>query len=143
MDGHRVTVEVGIEGLADQRVNLNRLAVNENGLEGLHTESVQRGSTVQEHGVLSRHFFQLLPHRHMTVFHHALGTAEGTVPVIGHQGPDNEWLEELQRHDFWQTTLVQFQLRAHHNGGTCGVVDTLTEEVLTEPTLLTLQYVSQ
>ena len=39
--GHLVTVEVGVERLADERVDLDGLAVDEYRLEGLDTETVQ------------------------------------------------------------------------------------------------------
>ena len=52
MDRHLVTVEVGVERGADQRVDLDGRALDEQGLEGLDAETVQRGGPVQEYGVL-------------------------------------------------------------------------------------------
>ena len=57
VDSHLVTVEVGVEGLTYERMKLERLTVNENGFEGLNTESVQRRCTVQHYGVL---FYDLI-----------------------------------------------------------------------------------
>jgi hypothetical protein len=37
VDGHLVTVEVGVESSADQRVDLYRLALDEDRFEGLDT----------------------------------------------------------------------------------------------------------
>ena len=44
--GHLVTVEVGVEGGASQRMQLDGLAFNKHGLEGLDAQTVQlvRGS---------------------------------------------------------------------------------------------------
>ena len=42
VDGHLVTVEVGVEGRADERVDLDGLALDELRLEGLDAEAVQR-----------------------------------------------------------------------------------------------------
>ena len=60
-----------------------------------------------------------------------------------HQTLHDEGLEELQRHLLGQTTLVHLQLRTNHNHGTTGVVHALTQQVLTETTLLTLEHVRQ
>ena len=45
--GHLVTVEVGIEGGADQGMKLDRLAFDEHRLEGLDTQPVQRRRPVE------------------------------------------------------------------------------------------------
>jgi hypothetical protein len=44
VDGHLVAVEVGVERRADQRVQLDRLAFDQDRLEGLDAQAVQRGS---------------------------------------------------------------------------------------------------
>jgi hypothetical protein len=49
VDGHLVTVEVGVEGATDERVQLDGLTLDELGLEGLDTEAVQRRGAVEEH----------------------------------------------------------------------------------------------
>src|ERR1017187_10317834 len=50
VDGHLVAVEIGVEGRAHQRVNLDGLAFHQHRLERLDAEAVQRGSAVQ-HGL--------------------------------------------------------------------------------------------
>src|SRR6185437_6433135 len=50
--GHLVAVEVRVEGGADERMNLDGLALDEHRLEGLDAEAVQRRSAVQQHGVV-------------------------------------------------------------------------------------------
>ena len=47
VDGHLVAVEVGVEGGADQRVELDGLALDQLGLEGLDAEAVQGGRAVE------------------------------------------------------------------------------------------------
>ena len=42
VDGHLVAVEVGVEGRADQRVKLDRLALDRHRLERLDAQTVQR-----------------------------------------------------------------------------------------------------
>ena len=46
--GHLVAIEVGVEGGADQGVNLDGLAFDEDGLERLDAEAMERGSAVEQ-----------------------------------------------------------------------------------------------
>jgi hypothetical protein len=48
--GHLVAVEVGVEGGADQRVQLDGLALDQHRLEGLDAEAVQRRRAVEQTG---------------------------------------------------------------------------------------------
>ena len=56
---------------------------------------------------------------------------------------DDERLVELGSHILRQTALVHIQLRTYDDDGTCGVIDTLSEEVLTETALLAFERVGQ
>src|SRR5690606_3483925 len=58
VNGHLVTVEVGVIGSTDQRMQLDGLTFNQNGLERLDTESVQRWRTVEQYRVLPDHIGQ-------------------------------------------------------------------------------------
>ena len=51
--GHLVAVEVGVEGRADQRMQLDRLALDELGLKGLDAKAMQRRGAVQHHRMLA------------------------------------------------------------------------------------------
>ena len=59
------------------------------------------------------------------------------------QFPNNERLEQFGSHRFRDTAFVQFQGRTYDDNGTTGVVDTFTEQVLTETTLFTFQDIGQ
>jgi uncharacterized coiled-coil protein SlyX len=61
MDGHLVAVEVRVEGRADQRVKLDRLALDQHRLEGLDAEAVQRRRAVQQNRVLLDHLLEDVP----------------------------------------------------------------------------------
>ena len=50
----------------------------------------------------------------------------------------HERLEQLESHLLRETALIHLQLRTNDDNGTSGVVDALTEQVLTETSLLTL-----
>ena len=58
VDCHLVTVEVGVECRADEWVQLDGLAFNQDRPERLDTQTVQRRCTVEQHGVLVDDFFQ-------------------------------------------------------------------------------------
>ena len=53
---------------------------------------------------------------------------------------NNEGLEELECHFLRKTTLIDLKLRTDNDNRTSGVVNTLTEKVLTEASLLTAKH---
>ena len=55
----------------------------------------------------------------------------------------DKWLEQFERHLLGQTALMQLELRTNHDHGTAGVVNTLTQKVLAETTLLALEHVRE
>ena len=67
MDGHLVSVEVGVVRWTDQGVDVDGLPVNEDGLERLHRKTVESRRAVQEHRVILDELFQDVPnYRHLT-----------------------------------------------------------------------------
>ncbi len=54
-------------------MNLDGLALDENRLEGLDPETVQRRRPVQQHRMLLDHFTENVPDLGALTFHHALG----------------------------------------------------------------------
>src|SRR5690606_11712103 len=59
--GHLVTVEVGVVRGADQRVQLDGLAFDQNRLERLDTQTVQGRRAVEQHGVFTDDFGENVP----------------------------------------------------------------------------------
>ena len=57
MHGHLVAVKVGIECRADQRVQLDCFAFDQDRLEGLDAQAVQRGRAVEHDRMLFDHLF--------------------------------------------------------------------------------------
>ena len=143
VDGHLVAVEVGVERRADERMDLQCLALDQHRLEGLDAEAVQRGCTVQEHRVLLDDVFEDVPHLRATTLDHALGGLDVLRQLEVDETLHDERLEQLERHQLRQAALVQAQRRAGHDDRTARVVDALAEQVLTEPTLLALEHVGQ
>jgi hypothetical protein len=110
--GHLVTVEVGVERVTDERMDLNRLALDEDWLEGLDAEAVQRRRSVQEHRMLGYDLFEDIPdlgnHR-VDVLLRGLDVLDG-LPLD--EPAHDERLEELERHQLRQPALVELQVRA-------------------------------
>ena len=143
MDGHLVAVEVGVERLAHQRVDLDRLALDQDRLEGLDAETVQGGCAVEQHRVLLDHVGQDVPDLGALSLHHPLGCLDVLGEVEVDQSLHHERLEQLESHDLGQTALVQLELRPDHDDRAARVVDPLAQQVLAEPSLLALEHVGQ
>ena len=141
--GHLVTVEVGVERRAGQRVQLEGLALDHLGLESLDAEAVQGRSTVEQHGVRLHHVLEDVPHDRFLGVHDFLGGLHGLDHAPLDHLADDERLVELSSHVLGHAALVKLELGAHHDDGTGGIVHTLTEEVLTETALLALEAVGQ
>ena len=78
-----------------------------------------------------------------TTVHHFAGLADILSDLQIYQTLHYKGLKELQRHLLGQAALVHLQLGAYHDNGTAGVVYTLTQQVLAEASLLTLQHIAQ
>ena len=143
MHGHLVAVEVGVEGGADQRVNLDGLAFHQHRLERLDAQAVQGWGAVQQHRVILDDFFQDVPHHRFLHLHHFLGLLDGGAVARLFQAVIDERLEQLERHLLGQAALVQLELGAYHDDRTAGVVDALAEQVLAEAALLALERVGE
>ena len=140
---HLVTVEVSVECRTDQRVQLNRLAFNEDWFKCLNAEAVQGRRTVEHHRVFANDVFQCVPNFRLVAFHHQLRRLDGRRLFFFNQLLEDEWFEQLQCHPLRQTALVQAQRRTDHNHGTARVIDALAEQVLAEAPLLALDHVGE
>jgi hypothetical protein len=141
--GHLVAVEVGVERRADERVELDGLALDEHRLERLDAEAVERRRAVQEHRVLADDLFEDVPDLGALLLHHLLRGLDGVdVPALFELVVD-ERLEQLERHLLRQAALVQAQRRADDDDRAARVVDALAEQVLAEAALLALEHVAE
>ena len=141
--GHLVTVEVGVERRADERVNTNGLSFDEHRLESLDAESVKGRRAVQQHRVIANDLFENLVHLRRFLLDDLLGALHRLGDSLLDELMNDERLEQLQRHRLGQTALVQLELGTDDDDRTAGVVDALAEQVLTEPALLALEHVGQ
>ena len=141
--GHLVAVEVGVVRSTDQRVQLDSLTFDQYRFKRLDTQTVKGRCTVEKNRVFADNFSENVPHFRQLALNHLLGGFDGGSKTTHFQLAENERLEQLESHFLRQTALVQTQGRTYGNYRTTRVVNTLTEQVLTETTLLTLDHVSQ
>ena len=115
MNRHLVAVKVGVERGTHQGVQLNGLAFDQDRLESLNAQAVQRRRTVEQHGMLFDDLFQDIPHHRRAGFNFLLSRLDGGGNAHQFQFAEDEGLEEFKRHQFGQTALVQFQGRSNGN----------------------------
>ena len=143
MNSHLVTIEVGVIGRTNQRVQLNCFTFDQNRLKRLDAKTVQRRRTVQQNRVFADHFVQDIPNHGFFTLNHFLGGFDGGREATQLQLAVDERFEQFERHFLRQAALMQTQVRTYGNNGTTRVVDAFTQQVLTETTLLTFNHVSQ
>ena len=143
MHCHLVAIEVGVECGAGERRQMDGLTFDQNRLEGLDAQTVQRRSTVQQHRMFGDDLFEHAPHLGIATVHQTLGALHVLCIVEIHQTLDDERLEQLEGHRLRKTALMHPQGRADHDHGTTGVVHSLTQQVLAETALLALEHVAQ
>jgi len=72
VDGHLVAVEVGVEALADQRVDLDGVAFDKHRLERLDAMRCSVGARLSMDRVLVDDLFEDVPHLGVAAFQHLL-----------------------------------------------------------------------
>ena len=73
MDGHLVTVEVGVEAGAYQRMQLDGAAINHYWFKRLNTHAMQRRRAIQHHDPALDHIVEDFPDFFIATFELALG----------------------------------------------------------------------
>ena len=138
MDSHLVAVEVSVEGRTHQRMQLDGLALYQDRLKGLDTQSVQGRGTVQHNRMLFDNILQHIPYLRLQSLYHLLGILYIVGGSVGNQLLHNKGLKQLNGHFLRKAALVYLKFRSNHDNGTSGIVHTLSKQVLTETSLLTL-----
>ena len=143
VDRHLVAVEVGVEALADQRVELDGVAFDEHRLERLDAHAVQRRGPVEHHGMVLDHLFEDVPNLLVLPLEHLLRALDrvGVAQLL--QPADDERLVQLQGDFLRQAALVQAQRRPDDDHAPRRVIDALAQQVLAEAALLALDHVRQ
>ena len=140
---HLVAVEVGVERRADERMDADRLALDQHRLERLDPQPVKRRRAVQQDRMLANHFLENVPDLRPLQLDHLLRLLDGGDQLPLFELVVDERLEQLERHLLRQPALMQLQLRPDDDDRTARVIDALAEQVLAEASLLALQGVGQ
>ena len=143
VDGHLVAVEVGVEGGADERVDLDRRSFDEHRHEGLDAQAVQRGGAVQQDRMVLDDLLEDVPDFRPDALDDALGALDVVGEALLDEQAHDERLEQLERHLLGQAALVELELRPDDDDRAARVVHALAEQVLAEPALLALEHVRQ
>ena len=88
--------------------------------------------------MLFNYVLQHIPHCRLKALYHLFGVLDVRSVLLCNQLLHNERLKELNGHLLRKTALVDLQLRSNDDNGTSGVVNSLSEQVLAETSLLTL-----
>ena len=143
MHRHLIAVEVGVEGGTDQRMKLDRLALDQHRLKGLDAQAMQRRRPVQQNRMLADHLIQDIPDFAALLLDQLFRLFDCGGDAQAVKARINERLEQLQRHFLRQTALVQLQLRPDHDDRAARIVDALAQQVLAEAALLALEHVRE
>ena len=115
VNSHLVTVEVGVESRASERVELDGLTLDELGLECLDTESVQRRCTVEQHGMSLHHVLEDVPNDGFLAVHDLLGALDRLDDTALDELADHEGLVQLGCHVLGDTALTHLELGTDHD----------------------------
>ena len=118
VDGHLVAVEVSVICRADEGMQLDRLALNEDRLKSLNAQAVQRGGAVEKNGVLPDDIFKNIPDLRLYLLHGALGGFNVVGDTQLDQPFHHKGLEQLKRHLLGQAALVQLEFRTDDDNRT-------------------------
>ncbi len=140
---HLIAVKVGVERRTHHRVNADGLAFDQDRLERLDAETVQRWSAVQQNRMPVDDVLKNLPHLGALLVHHFLCALHRLHDTTFDQFADDERFKELDGHVFREAAFVQLQLGSHHDHRTAGIIHTLAEQVLAEPSLLPFQHIGE
>ena len=143
MDRHLVAVEVRVERGTDERMQLDRAALDEDRLKRLNAQTVQRRRAVEHDGMVLDDLLEHTPDLGRAAFDHALCALDVLREAALDELLHHKRLEELQRHFLRKTALVHLEFRTDDDDRTAGIVDALAEKVLTEASLLAAQHVGQ
>src|SRR6185312_2969928 len=138
-----VAVKVRVERRTGERVQLDRFAFHQCRLKRLNAETVQRGSAIQQNGMVFNDFFENVPNNRILLLYQFLRLLDRGAVTALLQPVINERLEQFERHLLRKAALIQAQLGTDHNHRTAGVINALAEQVLAEASLLSFERVRQ
>ena len=143
VNGHLVTVKVGVVRGADQRVQTQCAAFHQDRLESLDAEAVQGRRAVEQDRMLLDDVLQGVPDLGLLLVDHLFGGLDVVGDAVLNQLLHDEGAEQFDRHLLGHAALIDLEIRADDDNASAGVVDTLAQQVLTEAALLALEHVAE
>ena len=143
MNRHLVAVEVRVERRTDERMQTDRRTFNKDRVERLNRKSVQGRRTVEHDRMSLGHLFKNIPDDRLSALDHFLCAADGVGITASLEVADDERFKQNKRHLLRKTALCEFQFRTDNDDRTAGVVDSFSEQVLTEASLLAFQHIAE
>ena len=89
--------------------------------------------------MLANNFLKNVPNDRFLAFDHFAGLFDGCGMSVLFKLVVNERLEQLECHFLGQSALMQFQFRPDDDNRTARIIDPLSEQILSETSLLTFQ----
>ena len=136
---HLISVEVSIERCTTERMETDRLTTDEHRTECLDTETVKCRSTVEENIFAFDNSIESVPDFLGLLFDDLLSVFDIVCLLESDETTDDKWLEQSECHRLWESTLIHLELRPDDDHRSTRIVDSFTEEILTESTLLSLE----
>src|ERR1700690_34564 len=118
MNRHLVTIEVGVEGRADERMKLYGLALYQYRIKGLNTETMKGGCAVKKDRMFLYHLFERVPDFRFLLFDKLLCLLDGRSVTLLLELVEYKRFEEFQCHHFGETTLVKIKVWADNDNRT-------------------------
>ena len=143
MYSHLVSIEVRIKCSTYQGMQLDCLTLYQDRFKCLNTQSVQGRRTVEHDRMSLGHLFKNIPDDRLSALDHFLCAADGVGITASLEVADDERFKQNKRHLLRKTALCEFQFRTDNDDRTAGVVDSFSEQVLTEASLLAFQHIAE
>src|SRR5699024_3782839 len=140
---HLVAVEVRVERGTNQGMKLDRLTFYQDRLESLDSQTVKCRRTVQHNRMFFDNVLKDIPYFRLQLLNHFLRVLDVMGGSVGNQFLHNKGLEQLDRHLFRQTALINLKFRTDYDNRTSGVINTFAQKVLTETAALTFQHIGK
>ena len=114
MNSHLVSIEIGVEGRADKRMEFYGLTLYKDRLKGLYSKPVKRRGTVKHYRMLFDNILEYVPYLRLKTLDHLFGCLYIVCRAILHKLLHDERLEQLYRHFLRKSALVDLKLRSNY-----------------------------
>src|SRR4030067_393852 len=93
--------------------------------------------------MLTYNFIQAVPYLSNAFFYQLLCGFNCSYKPFFFKFAEYKRLEQFKRHCLWKAALMQFKFRAYHNNRTSRIINSLSQEILSETPLFTFYHIAQ